>query len=91
MTPEVFRNRYPEFDSAADHLIEAKLAEAALELDAATYGERYDFVQGLKAALILWDSPLGASMRLDSADAEKRYRQRLAQYRVASVPSIFVT
>lgn len=91
-----FLSRYSEFKLISPGLAQACLDEAATEItNAGDWGNRYDTAHGLLAAWKLWDSPSGATMRLDGGDGkeikispyERRYRELVAK----TFPAFMVT
>lgn len=60
-----FRIAYPELVTADDSLVTAKLADAARNVDATMFGDRFDQAQGLLAAHYVCLSPGGVVARLD--------------------------
>ncbi len=65
-TATTFKARYPTFDPKADALVDAVLAEAALEVDARVFKLKTDHAVGLLAAHKLSVDPSGAAARLDA-------------------------
>lgn len=100
MTKAAFLLRYPEFlpmatavDPATD-IVDACLAEADLELtDAGDWGSVRDTAQGLLTADKLWNSPKGATLRLDGGDKEQssRYGDAFRRLRAGTMSSFLVT
>ncbi len=72
-----FRVLYPEFRTAEDPIVEGRLADAALELDADLYDTRLDEAQGYLAAHMLAVSPFGRSARMVNEDGSTTYQKRL--------------
>jgi len=87
-----FRTNYPEFNSASDSLVTAKLADAALRVNSDAFGTSYDMAHGLMTAHLLWSSPFGASMRRDGGndDEDSRYRLEFGRLRLEVVPRVVV-
>jgi hypothetical protein len=69
-----FRDRFPEFATAADALVTACLTAAAGETSATALGTAYDEAHGLLAAHKLAISPFGGMARLE-AGKETTYQQ----------------
>ena len=65
-----FRNLRPEFSTALDAMVQGALDDAALQIDAAIYGEKYDHAHGLLAAHLLAMSPFGHSARLEDGKGD---------------------
>lgn len=80
MTVAQFLVRFPEFDvpgePVPEPLIEAKLAEAALLVSSAVFGDRYQDALGYQTAHLLSQSPFGQQARLDS-DGRTTYQSAL--------------
>jgi hypothetical protein len=75
VTLETFSARFPEFDAAPANLVEACIAEAAVQIDATVYGTKYDAaVQNLAAHLIA-TNPLGEMARLQAKDGSTVYQK----------------
>ncbi len=85
LTTEQFLARYPEFAGTGPDLVEAKLAEADLQVDAAVWGDQADIGHGLVAAHLLATSPFGENARMVAKDGTTTYGTRLEtmQRRVA--------
>jgi hypothetical protein len=64
MTLAEFRVRFPEFSKASDALVNAVLAEAALQVDDEIFNDQYDAAHGHLAAHLLCLSPYGQAARL---------------------------
>lgn len=92
MDADAFGNRYPEFATVDVGLVEAVLAEVALELnDPTLYGTRYDAAQGALTAHRIWVSPAGISLRGEDADPSTSpylamFKQMVSSSVVASYP-----
>lgn len=73
MTASEFKVEFPEFANAPDALVTAKLADAAAQVNATTWGDLTD--RGVKylAARLLALSPQGRAMKLVSADGKTAY------------------
>ncbi len=88
-----FLRRFPEFESAGEQLVTSNLAEAAARISGGEFpGTTSDVALGYLAAHLLWSSPFGASMRLDSAGEEltSRYWAEFERLRLERVPRIIV-
>lgn len=93
MTPAEFLLRFPEFASAGTALVTANIAEAAARISGGEFpGATSDVAIGYLAAHLLWVSPFGSSMRLDSAGEEltSRYWAEFERLRLERVPRIIV-
>lgn len=92
MTPAQFLASFPEFESASQSLITAKLLEAGATCGVDAYGSTVSVAVGYYAAHLLWTSPFGVSMRLDGngEDIPSRYLLELERLRLAVVPRIIV-
>ena len=75
MTRTQFRARFPEFKNATDALIDATLAEAALEIDVEVWADRYDAGHGFLTAHKLALSPFGQTARMVSAQGNTTYQK----------------
>lgn len=62
-----FRNRFPEFQTASDSLVQACLDVSALETSSESLGLNYDEAHGLLAAHKLAVSPFGGMARLEKS------------------------
>lgn len=80
LTYEQFRDRFPEFDSAPRTFVEAKLAEAALQIDFTTWGARGDLGHGYLAAHLLSIAPTGQHARLQPRTAKITQQDALTTY-----------
>jgi hypothetical protein len=88
MTAHQFLDRYPEFETGGE-VVDAALAEAAGEIDSATFGARYDEAHGALAAHKLWSSAFGVSLRLDGSgegDASKYLTHYLLVRKAITAP-----
>jgi hypothetical protein len=74
-----FRTQYPEFNSISDSYVQAKLDQATSHISSTAFGAHFDEAHGLSTAQLLWESPFGASMRLDSNgnEVEGQYQKQL--------------
>jgi len=89
-----FRDARPEFDQISDdEYVQGKLDEAARQLSEDAWGDHYDDAHSLVAAHLLWNSPLGSTMRLDggSEDSSGRYLKQFERLRLAVIPRMMVT
>lgn len=80
MSLATFVEQYPEFASVAGTnaaFVQAKLDDAALELDATVLGAEYDKAQALTAATMLAESPFGQQAGLRDKDGNIVYAARL--------------
>ena len=87
MSISELRLLYPEFDEAADALVQDKLDEAASGLYSGAFGSRYDEAHGLLTAHSLAMSPFGRALRQED-DKETAYEVRLKQVRREAIPRI---
>jgi hypothetical protein len=76
-----FRLAFPEFRTTSDGLIDAKLAEAAKQINASTWGAKADEGQGLLAAHLLASSPNGLQARTTDKTAPSVYWQPYVELR----------
>jgi hypothetical protein len=74
-TVQEVKDCYPEFRAAPSTLVDQKIAEAASELDATTWGSRYTRAVMLYTAHLLALTPEGEKMRLK--DGSSVYQRRL--------------
>ncbi len=82
---ESFLVSHPEFTPAGAELIQAKLDEAALEVDVALWGVRADTGIKLTAAHLLAVSPFGQQARLVAKNGSTTYSTRLIDlYKLAA-------
>lgn len=77
-TFDEFVARFPEFRNAGQVLVEKALAEAALYVDAAAFGARYDLAVETKAASLLMGARYGQTQPLPSKDQTNEYEKRFA-------------
>lgn len=82
-----FRITYPEFAPIIDDVyVQAKLDEAQRNLSATAWSDHFNDAHGMQTAHLLWSSPFGATMRLDSGGELKKSRyQTLLQELAADV------
>jgi len=92
VTSASFVRDRPEFATASPQLITSTLAVASLRVSATEYGDAYDAALSLVTAHLLWESPFGASMRLDGGgeDNESRYLKELRLLRLERIPRMAV-
>ena len=64
LTTTTFKARFPEFSSADDALVAAKLAQATNSMDDVVWGDKFDDGQGQLAAHLLALSPQGQNAGL---------------------------
>jgi hypothetical protein len=77
VTLSSFRVAFPEFEGASDSLVQAKLDEAVLALDARVFGARFDEAVRYRAAHTLALSPFGQNARLVAKDGSTTYGTHL--------------
>lgn len=75
-----FRVRFPEFERTPGGLIDAKLAEAELEISRAVWGAKADLGVGYLAAHLLSMAPTGQHARLVPRNAKATRRDALTTY-----------
>ncbi len=75
-----FLKRFPEFRRTDHDLIEAKLAEAAIEIDSGIWGDKYDLGLGYLAAHLLSLAPSGQHARLVPPNAKAERGDALTTY-----------
>ena len=74
VTRASIRVQFPEFVSASDALIDAKIAEAVIRCDPGTYGTLYiDLAVSYLTAHLLALSPFGRTAKLVSSDGSTEY------------------
>ena len=73
VTLETFAARFPEFDAAPTNMIEACIAEAAVQIDSTVYGAKYDAAVMNLAAHLIATNPLGEMARLQAKDGTTTY------------------
>lgn len=73
-----FRTNYPEFDDAPDTLVTAKIAQAALRMNAALWAALAPTGVMLHAAHLLATSPQGRAMKLVNKDGSTTYGKEYA-------------
>lgn len=78
---ETFLERFPEFDKTTEALVEAKLAEALLQIHAPTWGDKADLGQGYLAAAMLAQSQRGLNSRLQSDQNRSTYQDQFDRLR----------
>lgn len=76
-----FKVSFPEFAKAGDTLLEAHLAQAALEVDAGLWGVWADNGVMLTAAHSLAMSPFGMNARMVAKDGSTTYGKKLDEKR----------
>ncbi len=91
MELETFRERFPEFRTASDELVEIKLGEAARFVAPETFGDLTDDAVGYWAAHLLVSSPLGLSQRLEDDKKESTYKARYVALLRATAPRMLIT
>lgn len=72
-TAAAFKVEFPEFASADDTLVDAKLADAAARTGADVWGSKWEMGVKYKAARLLALSPFGRKMRLVNNDGSTVY------------------
>ena len=65
VTAASLKAAWPEFSTATDVLVEAKIAQAERRIDEATFGATYDDAVTMLACHLLALTPTGRAMRLD--------------------------
>lgn len=75
-----FREAFPEFDKAPVTLIDAKLAEARLQIDAAVWLHLADLGASYLAAHLIAISPFGQHARLVPPNAKANREDALTTY-----------
>lgn len=74
VTPTSLRTAFPEFVSASDAIVGAKIAEATLRVDIGIYdANKVDLVTSYLAAHLLALSPFGRTAKLVSDDGSTEY------------------
>ena len=68
-----WRAAYPEFRGVSDGTCQAKLDEAALQVDPGVWGAKAGAGHGLLAAHLLASSPFGQNAKMSSVDAGTTY------------------
>lgn len=76
---------FPEFANTPEALVEAKLAEAAAQMHAATWGDLYNAGQGNLAAALLGNSQKGLNSR-QAGEAGTTYRNEYNRLRSLTRP-----
>lgn len=77
---DAFVARFPEFKRASKAQVEAKIAEAELQVDACVWGAKYDLGLGYLTAHLLSLSPEGRAARLVPANAKATREDALTTY-----------
>lgn len=72
-TATTFRASFPEFTSAQTAYIEAKLAEAARQIDQTLWGDKAIDGHGYLSAHLMALSPFGNTAKLVNADGSTTY------------------
>lgn len=85
-----FRAEYPEFATASDTLVEAKLARAEVQVDAAMYGDRYEQAHGLLTAHLICIAPGGQFARLVADNLKTTYGADFDDLRDAATTAVRV-
>lgn len=70
---EAFIRRFPEFIETDRPLVDEKLAESLLEIDAAVWRTQADLGQGYRAAELLALTPFGRAARMVQKDGSTTY------------------
>jgi hypothetical protein len=81
MTAAEFKAIYPEFATAADALVNAKIAEADLQTSD-SFGTRRDSVLALLTSHLLAISPYGVNAKMVNKDGGTVYGERLKTVQV---------
>ena len=76
MTVAQFRVRFPEFVNFEEDTIQTFLNDAAEQLHQATWGDNYDRAHGLKAAMMLSDSPMLNTARINKKTGKTSYHRQ---------------
>jgi Protein of unknown function (DUF4054) len=84
-----FRAQRPEFDQTEDTIVQMALEDAAAQMDAATFGAKFDLAQSFLAAHLLAKSPFGHSARLEEG-SESIYWGEFVRIRRAVTPRFLV-
>jgi hypothetical protein len=91
MDYETFVRQNPEFESASEGLVAAKITEAASRLDTGAWGSGYEKALEYMTADLLWKSPFGVAMRQDGADkAVSYYEEKFEALRLERIPRVMV-
>ena len=80
LTADGFRLRFPEFSRTPVALIDAKLAEAELEVSSTIWGTKADLGVGYLTAHLLSMAPTGQHARLVPRNAKATRRDALTTY-----------
>lgn len=75
ITRDSLRIAYPEFTSAPDALIDAHIDSAALQVDAAVYGDKTDLAILLHACHMIASSQFGERLSLKNDATSTAYKQ----------------
>ena len=81
VTVDSFLTHHPEFRPAEVSLIQAKISDAVLRVDASIWGTKTDNGVRLLAAHTLALSPFGQNAKLVSKEGQTTYGQQYAQAR----------
>lgn len=76
VTSQTFLASYPEFANAPATLIAAKLAEAT-QRTSPVLGDTFTYAVMLRAAILLWYSPLAREMRIADKTTGPRWEKEL--------------
>lgn len=87
-TAAAFKAEYPEFEDAPDALVEAKLNQAGLELDATIWGVRAATAVSLLGAHKLACSPFARAMKLVLKTGDTYYLQEYKRLQVATCAAL---
>ena len=92
LTASAFLMLRPEFAAAGPSMVNATMLDAAKRVSAVEYGSSYDNALALMTAHLLWESPFGASMRLEGGGeaTESRYLKEFRALTRESVPRMGV-
>jgi len=77
LSAATFKAAFPEFSQLGDPVVDAKLAQAARQMDETVWGAKYDDGQGQKAAHLLALSPEAqeAGLRMGSGANQRTVYQ----------------
>lgn len=81
LTLASFLEGYPEFQNAGSTLVESKLGEAALSINATVWGSKADQGHGLLTAHLLALSPYGQNARLSGPDGSSTWGDHFERLR----------
>lgn len=91
ITPDVIREAWPEFEDTPDNLIEMKISEASVRVNADRWGDSTWVGRLYLTAHLLAVSPYGRDARLSAKDGSSTYLEQFKTFQRAIVGGPRVT